>query len=145
MMPEVYGRVRAAWIILCAQHEHEQDWNPVEKVVLQVHRYENQLVIGKPIAIPGGGGNNVGVGVGGNNDPLVLANRAVGNQQQLGIITKQLHQLKQDLVQGKMENLHAKVNCEVIASISLIMSTLLLASYYNRRQQEGYLLTDRPM
>jgi hypothetical protein len=38
-----------------------------------------------------------------------------------------------------------QVNCEVIASISLEMSTLLLASYYNRRRQEGYLLTDRPM
>lgn len=107
MTPEVYGRVRAAWIILCVEHEHERDWNPVEKVVLQVHRYENQLVIDELIAIPGGGGNNGGGGVGGDNDPLLLANRAVGNQQQLGIITNQLHQLKQDLTQAKMENLHA--------------------------------------
>jgi hypothetical protein len=106
LMPEVYGRVRAAWIILCVEHEHERDWNPVEKVVLQVHRYENQLVIDELIAIPGGG-NNGGGGVGGDDDPLVLANRAAGNQQQLGIITNQLHQLKQGLTQAKMENLHA--------------------------------------
>jgi hypothetical protein len=74
MAPEVYGRVRAAWILLCVEHEHERDWNPVEKVVLQVHRYENQLVIVKLIMIPGGGGNNGGGGVGGDNDPFVLAN-----------------------------------------------------------------------
>jgi hypothetical protein len=52
----------------------------VEKVFLQVHGYENQLVIDELIAIPGGGGNNGGSGVGGDNDPLVLANRVAGNQ-----------------------------------------------------------------
>ena len=41
MTPAVRNRVQAAWEALHAQHEHELDWNPVEKVVLQVHRYEN--------------------------------------------------------------------------------------------------------
>jgi hypothetical protein len=59
---------------LCVEHEHKRDWNRVEKVVLQVHQYENQLVIDELIVIPGGGGNNGGGCVGGDNDPLVLAN-----------------------------------------------------------------------
>ena len=88
----------------------------MEKVVLQVHRYENQLVIDELLTLGGGGngGNGDGGGGGGgggrdggDGDPHVVANRAAGNQQQLGIITNQVHQLKQDVVQCKMENLHA--------------------------------------
>jgi hypothetical protein len=105
MTAAVCGRVRGAWIALCTQHDNEQNWNPVEKVVLQVHRYENQLVIDELIALPGGGGN--GDNGGGDGDPLIIANRAAGNQQQLGIMTNQLHQLKQDVTECKMENLHA--------------------------------------
>jgi Transcriptional activator of glycolytic enzymes len=108
MIPAVQARVRAAWIVLCTQLEHENDWNPVEKVVLQVHRYENQLVIDELLAMPGGGGGGGGGGEADDGgDPLVLANRAAGNQQQLSILTNQVHQLKQDVVQAKMENLHA--------------------------------------
>jgi Transcriptional activator of glycolytic enzymes len=106
MTATVYGRVRAAWIAHCVQHEMDAQVNPVEKVVLQVHRYENQLVIDELLSLGGfgGGGNNGG---GGDGDPLVVANRAAGNQQQLGIITNQLHQVKQDITECKMENLHA--------------------------------------
>jgi Transcriptional activator of glycolytic enzymes len=106
MTPAVYGRVRGSWIALSTQLEHDKDWNPVEKVVLQVHRYENQLVIDELLALPGGGGQGAHDG-GDGVDPLVMANRAAGNQQQLSIITNQMQQLKQDLIQSKMENLHA--------------------------------------
>jgi hypothetical protein len=101
----VFGRVCAAWTTMCVQHELQSDWNPVEKVVIQVHCYENQLVIDELLALPGGGGGNNANGV--NNDPLLLANQAAGNQQQIGIMTNQLHQLKQELSQAKMETLHA--------------------------------------
>ena len=97
--PAVGGRVSANWTIHCVEHELPRDRNPVEKVVLQVHRYENQLVIDELLAVPevvGGNGN-------GDVDPLLLANRAAGNQQQLSILTNQVHQLKLDLAQVKME------------------------------------------
>ena len=94
----VVGRVTANWTIHCLEHELRQDWNPVEKVVLQVHRYENQLIIDELLAVPeAGAGNNDNV------NPLLVANRAAGNQQQLSILTNQVHQLKLDLAQVKME------------------------------------------
>jgi hypothetical protein len=61
-------------------------------------------VIVEILALPGGGGNNED---GVNDDHLLLANQADGNQQQMGIMTNQLHQLKQELIQAKMETLHA--------------------------------------
>ena len=61
----------------------------MEKVVLQVHRYENQLVIDELLSVPEGAGV-------GNNEPLAMANRVAGNQQQLSILTNQVHQLKLD-------------------------------------------------
>jgi Transcriptional activator of glycolytic enzymes len=106
MSVNVYGRVLAAWIGHCTLHELDPTWNPVEKVVLQVHRYENQLVIDELLSLGGNGGGGGGDG-GGDGDPLVVANRAAGNQQQLGIITNQLHQVKQDVIDCKMESLHA--------------------------------------
>jgi Transcriptional activator of glycolytic enzymes len=99
--PEVSGRVRANWTAHCLQHELDQQWNPVEKVILQVHRYENQLVIDELLTV-----QEVGRGDGGANgdvDPLVVANRAAGNMQQLSILTNQVHQLKLDHAQAKME------------------------------------------
>ena len=99
LSPAVVGRVRANWNTHCVQHELPQDWNPVEKVVLQVHRYENQLVIDELIVIPDGAGG----GDGNQPDALLVANRAAGNQQQLCILTNQVHQLKLDLAQVKME------------------------------------------
>jgi hypothetical protein len=103
--PAVSGRVRAQWIVHCVANEMEQDLNPVEKVVLQVHRYENQLVIDELLTLQGGGGDNDGPG--GGADPLLVANQAAGNQQQLSILTNQMHQLKQDQTEAKMESLHA--------------------------------------
>ncbi|MGL5935859.1 MAG: hypothetical protein ACRCZI_09580 [Cetobacterium sp.] len=103
MTPAVHGRIKARWIAHCVQHEMDQTVNPVEKVVLQVHRYENQLVIDELLDFGGASGP----GGHGEADPLLVANRAAGNMQQLGIITNQLHQVKQDIVECKMENLTA--------------------------------------
>jgi hypothetical protein len=105
MTPAVRNRVQDAWETLRQQHEQEVVWNPVEKVVLQVHRYENQLVIDELLTLGANNGNNNGEA--GASENLVQANRVAGNMQQLGIITNQVHQLKQDIVQCKMENLHA--------------------------------------
>ena len=96
----VVGKVTAMWTIHCLEKEIPRDRNPVEKVVLQVHRYKNQLVINKLLAIPEAQG---GVIDGNQPDPLLVANRVAGNQQQLSILTNQVHQLKLDLAQVKME------------------------------------------
>ena len=99
LSPAVAGRVTARWTIHCVEKglpRHELG-NPVETVVLQVHRYENQLVINELVAVPEGPGDGNGV------NPLVVANRVAGNQQQLSILTNQVHQLKLDLAQVKME------------------------------------------
>jgi hypothetical protein len=55
-----------------------------------VHRYENELVIDELLAM-GNNGNNGGAGGG----DLLVANQVAGNQEQLGIIVNQLHQVKQ--------------------------------------------------
>lgn len=110
MTPAVHGRIKGSWIAHCVQHELDQTSNPVEKVVLQVHRYENQLVIDELLGLGGGGGGGgveAAAGGHGEADPLLVANRAAGNMQQLGIITNQLHQVKQDITECKMENLQA--------------------------------------
>ena len=70
----------------------------MEKVVLQVHRYEKQLVIDELLAVPEG----AGAGNNDNIDPLVMTTRVAGNQQQLSILMNKAHQLKLDLAQGKM-------------------------------------------
>jgi len=87
MSQEVRDRVQNAWEQL--RGDHEPEWNPVEKVVLQVHRYENELVIDELLSM---GDSNGGDGSGGD---LMVANQVAGNQQQLGIIVNQLHQVKQ--------------------------------------------------
>ena len=95
----VVGRVTAMWAIHCVEKElprHELG-NSVEKVVLQAHWYENQLVIDELVAVPEGPGAGNGI------DPLVVANRVAGSQQQLSILTNQVHQVKLDLAQVKME------------------------------------------
>ena len=51
------------------------------------------------LAIPKG----PGVGDGHQPDPLLVANRDAGNQQKLSILTNQVHQLKLDVAQVKME------------------------------------------
>jgi len=89
MSQEVMERVEAAWHQLRMGTDHPIDWNPVEKVVLQVHRYENSLVIDELLSF----GDNGGGGTGGGGD-LMVANQVAGNQQQLGIIVNQLHQVK---------------------------------------------------
>jgi len=93
MSQEVMERVEAAWATLRAGTDHPIDWNPVEKVVLQVHRYENELVIDELLAMGNDGGG--GGGTGGAGGDLMVANQVAGNQQQLGIIVNQLHQVKQ--------------------------------------------------
>ena len=65
----------------------------MEKVVLQVHRYE---VMDELLAVPEG----AGAGNNGNVDPLLMANRMTGNLEQLSILTNQVHQLKLDLAPG---------------------------------------------
>jgi hypothetical protein len=97
MSKEVMERVEAAWSALRIGTDHAIDWNPVEKVVLQVHRYENELVIDELLSL-GNGGDGTGGGIGGN---LMVANQVAGNQQQLGIIVNQLHQIKQQQVEDR--------------------------------------------
>jgi hypothetical protein len=87
MAPAVRSRVVTAWEALRGDG-HPAEWNPVNKVVLKVYRYENELVIDELLALE----NGAGAGAGGD---LMVANQVAGNQQQLGVIVNQLHQVKQ--------------------------------------------------
>jgi hypothetical protein len=93
MHPEVRDQVRTAWHFLRGNN-HTAEWNPVEKVVLQVHRYENELVIDELLSLGNNGGAGA-VGAGGDQDDLMVANQVAGNQQTLAIVVNQLHQVKQ--------------------------------------------------
>jgi len=98
MSDGIRARVQAAWEQLRSGSDHAADWNPVSKVVLQVHRFENELVIDELLSLGGGNGGNGGNGNGGD---LMVANQVAGNQQQLGIIVNQLHQVKQTQVEDR--------------------------------------------
>jgi len=97
MDPAVRSRVRAAWSDI--QGNHDDDWNPVEKVVLQVHRYENELVIDELLAMGQTAAGGGGAAAGGD---LMVANQVAGNQQQLGIMVNQLHQMKQQCTEDRL-------------------------------------------
>jgi hypothetical protein len=99
MTPAVRNRVRAAWSQLATQQEteFEPDYNPVEKAVLLVHRFENRLVIDELLTLANG--NNDANGA---TDPLFTANQAAGNQQAIAILTNQVQQLRNEQTDTKM-------------------------------------------
>lgn len=94
MEPAVRQRVMSAWEQMREEEDHELEWNPVQKVVLQVHRYENTLVIDELLTM----GNNGGGPAGGD---LAVAHQAAGNAQALGIMVNQIHQVRQEAAETK--------------------------------------------
>ena len=70
--------------------------DPVDMIVLQVHHYENQPVVDKRLRVTEEGRNV-------DADPLFIASRAAGKQQQLSILTNQVHQVKLGVAQVKLE------------------------------------------
>jgi hypothetical protein len=94
----VRSRVQNAWALL--RGAHEIGWNPVEKVILQVYQYENSLVISEMVTVSGGATDSR------NDDAISYVNREHGYQERLNILTNQMYEMKQEMLQGKMETQH---------------------------------------
>ena len=92
MSDQVRMHIKAAYDGI--RGDNAADWNPVEKVPLCVTRVENQLIIDELLQVDGPDGA-------GDNGPVLQAAMGLhGHAQALQAVLNQVHQLRQQQVEG---------------------------------------------